>query len=280
VNADRVSKTAMMVAYMRALADAGASHVPGFRDPFARRFLNEKWARRLSKIRAKLRAGKKSITVAASRVAADMMALRTATIDAALEDAVANGIGQIVILGAGLDARAWRMPELAGARVFEVDHPATQEFKRRHVANFPPSIAEVVFVPIDFEQDSLEQALVSAGHDAGVATCWIWEGVVMYLTRDAMLATLRHLAARSAKGSELIINYHTELRRGLFGLILQLLGEPFKSRWSPTEMAADLSAVGFRAEEDSGVVDWATRFANGPVETKAGGSARIAVAWR
>jgi methyltransferase (TIGR00027 family) len=280
VSADRASKTAMMVAYMRALADAGASHVPGFRDPFAERFLSEKWTRRLSRIREKLRAGKEGMTVAASRVAADMMALRTATIDAAVREAVADDVEQIVVLGAGMDARAWRMPELAGARVFEVDRPATQELKRRHVASFPRPIADVVFTPVDFERDSLQSALENAGHDASLATCWIWEGVVMYLTRDAMRATLRQLSARSAKGSVLIINYHTELRRGLVGLILRLLGEPFRSKWSPTELAADLSAVGFRAEEDSGVADWASRFATGPVEIKAGQSARITIARR
>jgi methyltransferase (TIGR00027 family) len=270
----------MMVAYMRALADAGASHVPAFRDPFAHRFLNEKWAQRLAKIRGKLRSGQESMLVAASRVAADMMALRTATIDDAVKEAVASDITQIVILGAGLDARAWRMSELAGTRVFEVDHPATQDFKRRHVAAFPPPIASVVFVPVNFEHDSLQNALSRAGHDASLATCWIWEGVVMYLTHDAMLATLRQLTARSAKGSMLILNYHTELRRGVFGLILRLLGEPFKSKWSPTELAADLSAVGFRVEDDSGILDWATRFATGPVKSKAGGGARIAVARR
>jgi methyltransferase (TIGR00027 family) len=221
------------------------------------------------------------MTVAASRVAADMMALRTATIDAVVKEAVTtHDVTQIVILGAGLDARAWRMAELTGTRVFEVDHPATQDFKRRHVATFPQPIANVVFVPIDFERDSLHDALARAGHDANVATCWIWEGVVMYLTHEAMLATLRQLTTRSAKGSVLIINYHTELRRGIFGLVLRLLGEPFKTKSSPTELAADLSAVGFRVEDDSGVADWAARYAIGSVETKAGRSARIAVARR
>ncbi len=269
-----------MVVYMRALADAGASHVPGFRDAFARGFLNEQWTRRLFKVEAKLRSGQEGVMVAASRVAADLMALRTMTIDAAVTDAVGGTIRQVVILGAGLDARAWRMSELAGTRVFEVDHPATQSFKRERVAAFPAPIGAVVFVPVDFEHESLEDALARAGHDASRATCWIWEGVVMYLTRHAMRATLRQLAARSANGSVLIVNYHTELRRGFFGLILRLLGEPFKSDWSPTEMTADLSAVGFRVEDDSGLADWAARFATGPVETKAGGGTRIAVAHR
>ena len=91
-----------------------------------------------------------------ARVMADMIALRTAAIDAAVRDAIADGATQLVILGAGYDGRAWRMPELAGVKVFEVDHPATQGDKRAHVAELPPAIGSVSFVPIDFERESLD----------------------------------------------------------------------------------------------------------------------------
>ena len=112
------------------------------------------------------------------------------------------------ILGAGYDGRAWRMPELAGVNVFEVDHPATQSDKRSHVGELPPAIGNITFVSIDFERESLGTALDRAGHDAWSPTCWIWEGVVMYLTREAMRATLAAIARRSATGSTLIVNYH------------------------------------------------------------------------
>ena len=280
MNADRASRTAMMVAYMRAVADVGGSHVPDFRDPTARVFLNAKWTGRLAKLEEQIWSGRESVTLAAARVSADLMALRTSTIDAAVRAAVAGGTAQLVILGAGLDGRAWRMSELRGVRVFEVDHPATQAFKREHVDALPSAIADVTFVPVDFERDALDAALARAGHDATRPTCWIWEGVVMYLTRGAMRSTLATIASRSADGSTLIVNYHTERRRGLAALMLRLLGEPHRSEWTPGEMASDLGAAGFHVVEDSGVVEWAQRFATGPVRTNAGRIMRIVVARR
>jgi methyltransferase (TIGR00027 family) len=209
-----------------------------------------------------------------------MMALRTSTIDAAVRSAVARGTIQIVVLGAGLDGRAWRMPELKGARVFEVDHPATRAYKRRHVTALPPSIADVTFVPIDFEHQSLDAALARAGHDATRPTCWIWEGVVMYLTPDVVRSTLASISKRSAAGSTLIVNYHTTMRGGFVRLLLRALGEPVRSKWSPEEMAEALRVAGFSVVEDSGVPDWAKRFATGKVDMRAGRVMRIVVAQR
>jgi methyltransferase (TIGR00027 family) len=280
MNPERASRTALMVAYMRAVADVGASHVRDFRDPTARVFLNERWLQRLRKIEAEVRDSRDSMTLGFARVSADMMALRTSTIDAAVRSAVARGTIQIVVLGAGLDGRAWRMPELKGARVFEVDHPATRAYKRRHVTALPPSIADVTFVPIDFEHQSLDAALARAGHDATRPTCWIWEGVVMYLTPDVVRSTLASISKRSAAGSTLIVNYHTTMRGGFVRLLLRALGEPVRSKWSPEEMAEALRVAGFSVVEDSGVPDWAKRFATGKVDMRAGRVMRIVVAQR
>src|SRR5450759_2175168 len=172
------------------------------------------------------------------------------------------------------------MKELAGVKVFEVDHPATQNAKRSHQNELPPAYGTVCFVPMDFERESLDAALDRAGHDRTRPTCWIWEGVVMYLTHDAMRATLTSIAARSATGSTLIVNYHTIDRRPLMRLIFRLIGEPVISKWSPEEMAADLRAAGFEVEEDSGMADWVRRFAPGAPPMRAGYFMRIAVARR
>jgi methyltransferase (TIGR00027 family) len=213
-----------------------------------------------------------------ARVMADMMALRTVAIDAAVRDAIADGARQLVILGAGYDGRAWRLPELAGVKVFEVDHPATQGDKRARIAELPPPVGEVTFVPVDFERDALGDALGSAGHDGSAPTCWIWEGVVMYLTRDAVRGTLAAVAQRSAPGSTLIVNYHTT-RRGLFAqLIFRLIGEPQISAWTPEEMAADLRSVGFEVREDSGMAAWNERFAEGRGRVERGAYMRVVVA--
>ena len=263
MNAGRPSRTARLVAIGRAMADAGLSHVPDFRDPTARVFLDAKGKRSLADIERALRAGKRGMRIEMARGLADTMALRTAAIDAAVRDAIAGGATQLVILGAGYDGRAWRMPELAGVTVYEVDHPATQGDKRTHLAELPATTAIVRFVPVDFERDSLDAALDRAGHDRSSPTCWIWEGVVMYLTRDAMRATLAAIVGRSAPASTLIVNYHTA-RSGLWArLVLRLIGEPQISTWTKEEMAADLASVGFVVREDSGMADWNVRFAQG-----------------
>ncbi|MGZ3333506.1 MAG: class I SAM-dependent methyltransferase [Gemmatimonadaceae bacterium] len=280
MKAERSSRTALMVTYARAVADVGASHVRDFRDPTARVFLSEKGLKQLARTEETIRAGRETATLAFARVSADLMALRTSTIDAAMRAAVSRGTKQIVILGAGLDGRAWRMNELAGLRVFEVDHPATQAFKRQHLAELPQSIARVTFVPIDFEHESLDAALARAGHDDVQPTCWIWEGVVMYLSPEVVHSTLAAIAGRSAKGSTLIVNYHTTMRRGLVRLIFRMLGEPVKSKWSPEEMAEALRVAGFGVIEDSGIEDWAMRFATGRVNVGAGSMMRIVVAQR
>ena len=278
MKAGRPSSTAHLVALGRAMADAGLSHVANFHDPTARVFLSDKGRRSLTKTEQAYRAGARSWRVEMARAMADMIGLRTAAIDAAVRDAIAGGARQLVILGAGYDGRAWRLSELAGVQVFEVDHPATQAEKKPRVAELPPAKGIVTFVPVNFERDALGDALERAGHDRSAATCWLWEGVVMYLTRDAMRATLAGVAERSAPGSTLIVNYHTARRGWIAQLIFRLIGEPQISSWTPDEMAADLRAAGFAVREDSGMADWNERFAERRGRVERGSYMRVAVA--
>ncbi|HSQ33053.1 MAG TPA: class I SAM-dependent methyltransferase [Gemmatimonadaceae bacterium] len=277
---NRPSRTAQFVALGRAIADAGLSHVPAFRDPTAHIFLNERGTRSLAKVTRAARERKPSNRVEMARGMADLMALRTTAIDTAVREAIDAGATQLVILGAGYDGRAWRMSELAGLGVFEVDRPATQADKRARAAELPPPIGTVSFVSIDFERESLGAVLERAGHDRSSPTCWIWEGVVMYLTRDAMRATLEDIAARSAPGSTLIVNYHTGRRRFFARLVYRLIGEPQISAWTPDEMSADLRAVGFVVREDSSMSDWSDRFAEGKAKVERASYMRVAVATR
>ena len=276
MKADRASRTAHFVALGRALADAGLSHVPGFRDPTARVFLTEKGKQSFEKTERAFREGKRGLAHDAARVMADLIALRTTAIDTAVRAAIAAGATQLVILGAGYDGRAWRLNELAGVKVFEVDHPATQGEKRARVAELPPAIGTVSFVSIDFERESLGSVLERAGHDRSSPTCWIWEGVVMYLTREAMRSTLAGIAKRSASGSTLIVNYHSAHRRFLASLIFRWIGEPQISAWTRDEMAADLRAAGFTVTEDTGMADWNVRFAQGQAKVERAPYMRIA----
>jgi methyltransferase (TIGR00027 family) len=172
-----------------------------------------------------------------------MVVARTVAIDAELRTA---GAPQVVILGAGLDGRAWRMRELVRAVVFEVDHPDSQQLKLRRVAPLSPEAGEVRFVPLDFKHGDLAQALEAAGHNPRMPTVWIWEGVVMYLDRDEIETTLSTVEARSAAGSRLIVAYHQPaLMLLLLAVIVRRLGEPIRTVLTPRQMRKLLARYGF-----------------------------------
>jgi methyltransferase (TIGR00027 family) len=163
---------------------------------------------------------------------------------------------QLVILGAGLDGRAWRMPELRDAVVFEVDHPDSQQAKRARAAALVPVAREIRFVAVDFERDRLDDELARAGHDVTRPTTWIWEGVVMYLTPADVEATLSVIARRSAPASRLIVLYHAPaLLTKLAGRVVRRLGEPLRSAFRADEMRALLARHGFTIAHDDDLRD-------------------------
>jgi methyltransferase (TIGR00027 family) len=263
VRKNRASSTAKIVALWRALADGGATSVPGFRDPFAADMLTGLFRVALALLRARL--GRMS---AAARTRAvrryDTVPIRVAVIDRELGEAVRAGCRQVVILGAGFDTRAYRLDELAGVTLFEVDHPATQTEKRERVAAaLPPAKAKLVWAAVDFERDSLAERLDACGHDAAAPTAWIWEGVVMYLADDAVRATLDTVRARSAPGSVLVLHYHEPspavLARQLRRLILSGLGEPQIGSRPRAAMRALVEGAGFVIEADLGIVEQAAK---------------------
>lgn len=138
--------------------------------------------------------------------------LRTRHLDAAVLAAMENGTEQIVILGAGLDSRAYRLTaSWDGGRVFEIDFPATQEYKKQKIVNVigvPPK--NLSYVPIDFTQNSLEEVLPSRGYRSGSRTLFIWEGVTMYLPKVAIQRTLAFVARHAGPGSSIIFDYQDE----------------------------------------------------------------------
>lgn len=179
------------------------------------------------------------------------MVARTVAIDDAVREAAHP---QLVILGAGLDGRAWRMPELRDVTVFEVDHPDTQRDKRARVSRLTPASGDIRFVPVDFTRDGLDDALAKAGHDGARPTTWLWEGVVMYLTPADVEATLAVVARRSVPGSRLALNYHAPTpMRWIVGFVVRRLGEPLRSVFRPAEMAALLVKHGFVVVRDDGI---------------------------
>jgi len=179
---------------------------------------------------------------------AKIIAARTETVDAVIRSASAR---QVVLLGAGLDGRAYRLDELADATVFEVDHPDSQQHKRARAALLRPTARDVRFVPVDFATDDLNEALNDAGHDATIPTIWIWEGVVMYLDLAAIEETLGVIARRSAPGSRLVLMYVSRSPvRHLVNEYVKRLGEPFRSSFSPTAMRRLMRKHGFTVDDD------------------------------
>jgi methyltransferase (TIGR00027 family) len=207
------------------------------------------------------------------------VALRTAAIDEALDRAMRAGIRQVVILGAGLDARAFRMESLARAVVFEVDHPATQRYKRGHIGKLAATAREVRFVTVDFGRDAIGDRLAVHGHDPTVRTFWLWEGVTPYLPHSVIEATLAMIRGRSVVGSEVALTYvtpdHLGFARGM-EIVLRntaaVIREPLHGVITRDALHAIVERTGFRVVEDTDTPDWAARY--WPAERAAGVSAR------
>jgi len=174
-----------------------------------------------------------------------------------LEAFVANGGRQYVLLGAGFDSIALRRPAwLHGVKIIEVDHPATQAVKLARVAasgvHLP--LADFEAVPVDFEREHLGDGLARSSFDARQKSFFAWQGVIYYLTANAIVDTLRHIAAASAPGSELMFDFLLPgfaLQQGR-GHVLSLtravtarMGERYISYHTPEQLEALLSAVGF-----------------------------------
>jgi methyltransferase (TIGR00027 family) len=145
------------------------------------------------------------------------LTVRDRHIDEYLKCCLANGVRQVVILGAGYDARAYRFEEFKrGVKVFEVDHPATQQAKLKKLMKIFGGVPSyVTYVPIDFNTQTLEQRLRECGYDEQVKTLFIWQGVTQYLTPEGVDSTLTFVTNHSAPGSSIIFDYmYTSLLDG------------------------------------------------------------------
>ncbi len=252
------SQTAVMVCAARAAAH-GRTDVAAFTDPTALALLPENARQSVERFRSEAapRKLRERVWSAFLEKRSKMMVARTVAIDEAIRGAASS---QVVILGAGLDGRAWRMPELADVTVFEVDHPDSQREKRARAVSLKQAARDVRFVPVDFTRDRLEDALAAANHDRFCQTTWVWEGVVMYLERADIEATLRVIEARSAPGSCLVVAYNSRsIIRQIAGIILRFWGEPFRSSFAADEMLTLLATFGFSVVQDDDLATIATR---------------------
>jgi methyltransferase (TIGR00027 family) len=261
MRADRPSLTARIVALSRALASQTRGAVVNPGDDAVRKLLPVDL--RIG-LKALATSGLGPLAVRASAGFVDHIALRAAIVDRQVERAIEAGLDQVVILGAGLDTRAHRLPCLAEADVYEVDHPSTQQGKEAAARAALPTLArKLVYVAVDFERDRLTDRLAQTGHKADERTLWLLEGVVPYLTEGALAGLFGEISAASAPGSRLVLTYvpadATWLQRGrpLLRPLLAIAGEPFQAPITPDALHALLHMYALTVEEDTGPETWA-----------------------
>jgi len=241
----KASKTALRVAIRRA-AHQLMEQPRILDDPIAVRLIGPAYARDLER--------------ASHKVARDFrafMAVRSRYVEDRLAGAVANGVTQYVILGAGLDTFAYRNP-FPSLTVFEVDFPATQEWKRAMLDEGGIAVPDgVTFVPLDFEHQTLAAGLAEAGYLSDAPAFFGWLGVVPYLTPAAFRATLDTIA-QLPTGSAVSFDYAvapetlSPVGRTAFDALagrVAAAGEPFQLFFTPETMASELSRAGFHRIE-------------------------------
>jgi methyltransferase (TIGR00027 family) len=248
----QASRTAQHNALFRALERRLPQ--PLFDDPWARRFLRGRYrlagalpARAVARLIDRRWPGPRAA-----------VCVRTRYFDDAIRQACADGLDQLVILGAGFDSRAHRLPGLERVRIFEVDHPATQAVKRTALAR---ARGRVTYVSLDFLQGRLEDALAAASFAPGPRTLFLWEGVTNYLDARSVDATLRAIARL---GSGLLFTYvdralldgSAQFEGGARSLAhVRGLGEPFTFGLAPEALRAYLHERGLTLLEDLSLAD-------------------------
>lgn len=197
------------------------------------------------------------------------IAVRSRFAEDSLAAAVAQGVSQLVVLGAGLDTYAYRSPFESRLRIFEVDHPATQAWKRGRLAEAGIPIPDwLTFAPIDFEQKTLADGLDAAGFDPAQASFFTWLGVVPYLTESAIFGALGFIAGL-AGGAQVVFDYSNppesfaleqRARHDVRAARVSELGEAWVSFFEPAALHARLAGLGFTEIEDLGPSQIAARY--------------------
>jgi methyltransferase (TIGR00027 family) len=243
------SVTAWKVALRRA-AHQLADHPPVFADPLAVPILGPDGA-------AAIRDPRLGGDGAAARALRAFMAVRSRLAEDRLARLYAEGVRQYLVLGAGLDTFAYRSP-WPDLQVFEVDHPATQAWKRGRLQDagipVPPSLT---LAPVDFERQVLADELAAAGFRAEAGAMAAWLGVVPYLTEPAVFDTLGYVAG-FAPGSEVVFDFGVakeelglgaRLAQAAIAARVAAAGEPFRCYFSPAGLSQRMRALGFSEAE-------------------------------
>lgn len=259
------STTAEFMALFRALESSRPAAERLFTDPLAERFLRPGLALVLRAARVPL--GRRLVLAAIDHLWPGARAsgvARTCLIDDALSDAIGSGIDQVVVLGAGFDCRAHRLPRSSEARFFEVDRVETLERKRQVVGENP----RVRYAPCDFSEDALPECLARAGFDQNRPAFFLWEGVTNYLDEAAVDGVLRYVSA-SRPGSLLLFTYvdrlaidqpHRYVGTGRLRATLLHVSEPWTFGLDPERVRDFLKARGLRLLSDVASLDYRARY--------------------
>jgi methyltransferase (TIGR00027 family) len=197
------------------------------------------------------------------------IAVRTRFAEDALAVAVEKGVRQFVVLGAGLDTYAYRSTLPERLRIFEVDHPATQDWKRQRLEDAAISVpSSLTFAPVDFERQTLAEGLMVAGFDPSQETFFTWLGVVPYLSEEAVWSTLGFIA-NLKNGAHVVFDY-SDPPASLSGQArishqeraahVAQLGEAWLNYFKADELRGKLMALGFCEVEDLGPAQIAARY--------------------
>ncbi|MCL2790203.1 MAG: class I SAM-dependent methyltransferase [Desulfobulbus sp.] len=226
-----------------------------------------------------------------ARVLRGSMAARSRHAENMLKEARQRGVDQYVVLGAGLDTFACRHAAVdnGGLRIFEVDHPDTQAWKRQSLRLAGIAVPNhCTFVPMDFEHQTLAEGLRQSGFDLSRPAFFSWLGVVMYLTADAIDATLLTVAALPT-GSGIVFDYMvvpellSPAARAVFDRLASQVataGEPFQTFFTPPLLASHLRELGFgRIDDMSPTALDARYFQNRADNLRAGKLAHLITAW-
>jgi methyltransferase (TIGR00027 family) len=257
------SLTAYKVAMMRA-AHQVLDDPKVFDDPIALSIVGAQGASAVfserEKFKKRLSGYLRAIVVARSRFVEDE-----------LSQAVKRGIRQYVVLGAGLDTFAYRNPYSdCGLKVFEVDYPATQAWKRWQLMEAKISIPDsLTFISVDFERQALAERLRESGFRTDEPSFFSWLGVTMYLNRETVMATMKYISSSTPSGSGIVFDYvvppssQSFMRRWVFKLLahrMAVVGEPWHSFFEPDSLIRDLKADGFTQIETIGPAEINERF--------------------
>ena len=266
MRAGQPSRTALGAAAFRAIHQTLEGGVI-FRDPFAVRILDDETRAGLDDMAA-------DVSLRPMRL---MIAARSRFSEETLAACAARGVRQVVVLGAGLDTFSLRNPHAGqGVRVFEVDYPATQGWKRERLEQAGLVVPDTLtFAPVDFERQSLTDGLAAAGFRSDRPAFFQWLGVVPYLTREAISQTLDFIAR--VPESEVVFdygepfeNYSQERRANVMAVAERAAarGEPWLSQFDPAEISDLLREAGFGVVEDLGMAALSERF-YGPLKIHA-----------